>query len=288
MGEGMKDFDGKVAFVTGGASGIGLGLARKLAEAGARVTIADVEQAALDAAVEELRSVSRNVRGVVCDVSDANAVHAAADRMFSGAGKVNVLCNNAGVSVIGLTEETPARDWQWLISVNLMGVVHGLQAFLPRMKRQGEGGYIVNTASGAGLMNPGMISAYCATKFAIVGITEGLAAELAGTGIGVSVLCPSYVATNIASSARNRPARFGGAPDLAPDDPANPMSTQVELLRTGLPPDVVAARTLEAVAEGQLYVFTHPEMRGAIDERYASIKAGFDSADRSAVLKAAG
>jgi NAD(P)-dependent dehydrogenase (short-subunit alcohol dehydrogenase family) len=285
MGEGMKDFDGKVAFVTGGASGIGLALARALAAAGASVTIADVEQAALDAAVEQLRETSRNVRGVVCDVSDANAVHAAADRMFSKPGKVHVLCNNAGVSVIGLTEETAAHDWQWLISVNLMGVVHGLQAFLPRMKRQGEGGYIINTASGAGLMNPGMISAYSATKFAVVGISEGLSAELAGTGIGVSVLCPSYVATNIASSARNRPTRFGGAPELAPDDPVNPMSTQVELLRTGLSPEVVAARTLEAVAEGQLYVFTHPDMRGAIDERDARIEAGFESADRSVALK---
>ena len=267
----MKDLEGKVAFVTGSASGIGLELTRELARAGMRVMMADIEGDALARAYDDLGDLSDQVRRVVCDVADADAVEAAADATIAAFGKVHLVCNNAGVIAGGRTEEIAACDWEWVLSVNLMGVVNGIRAFLPRIKAQGEGGHVVNTSSGAGLFAPGMLGPYGASKFAVVGLSEGLAVELAGTGIYVSVVCPSYVNTRIYDSGRNRQARFGGKPEIPCDDERNPLAATIPLLRSGMGPDTVAKRIVEAVGENELYIFTETDMLQVCEQRFEAI-----------------
>ncbi len=274
----MRDFRGKGAFVTGGASGIGLALGRALAEAGMKVMLADIEQGPLDKAVADLRETGAEVRGMLCDVSDRVAVEHAAIATVSAFGKVHVLCNNAGVGGGGgAMEQITPGDWAWTLGVNLMGVIHGIASFLPHMKTHGEEGHIVNTASMAGMVSPPMMSPYNVTKFGVVTLSETLAAELAGSAIGVSVLCPGWVNTRIDESARNRPAHLGPRPELSAA--AQARTRQVaELLRAGMSPDEVAARVMAAIRDKDLYVFTHPEMRGAVEDRFRRILAAYDKA----------
>jgi NAD(P)-dependent dehydrogenase (short-subunit alcohol dehydrogenase family) len=269
----MREFVGKAAFVTGGASGIGLALGRAFAEAGCKVMLADIEKTALDATLASLTGSGREIRGIVCDVADPASVDAAAEATFSAFGKVHILCNNAGVGARGISLD----DWRWVIDVNLMGVVNGVRAFLTHMRAHGEGGHIVNTASMAGMVNTGQAFApYPATKYAVVGMSEGLAAELKPFGIGVSILCPGIVRTNILESARNRPERYG---PTTPVDRANPLYARfAERVRTGMDPAGVARRVMAAICNDELYVFTHPEMRGVVEERFRSILAAFDRA----------
>lgn len=274
----MRDFAGKGAFVTGGASGIGLALGRALAEAGMKVMLADVEAGALEAALRELAATGATVKGVLCDVSDRAAVERAAAEAFAAFGKVHLICNNAGVGVGGgPADQIAPADWDWAVGVNLMGVVHGVAAFLPHIRAHGEGGHIVNTASMAGMMSAPMMSPYNVTKFGVVSLTESLAAELQGTGIGASVLCPGWVNTRIGESLRNRPARLG--PPRAPTALALERRAQLqELLRAGMSPEEVAARVMGAIRDGDLYVFTHPEMRAPLEERFRRILAAYDKA----------
>jgi NAD(P)-dependent dehydrogenase (short-subunit alcohol dehydrogenase family) len=270
----IRDFQGKAAFVTGAASGIGLAIARALATANMRVMLADIEENALNAALADLKASGADVRAVVCDVSDRVSMQRAAEQTFAALGKIHLVCNNAGVGIGGQLETIAPNDWDWVIAVNLMGVVHGIQAFLPHMKLHGEDGHIVNTASLAGMVCPVGTAPYNASKFGVVALSETLAAELAGTPIGVSVLCTAFVRTRIATSSRNRPPRFGGAPDQ--DSAAN---AQLEgLVQAGLDPNTVARRVVAAVRDNDLYVFTHPEYRGAVEERFGKILAAFDKA----------
>src|ERR1051326_4260301 len=205
----MRDLIGKTAFVTGGGSGIGFALAKAFAEAGMKVMLADIEEGALAEAVERLSHITRNVRGATCDVADADSVGRAAQATFDAFGKVHVVCNNAGVAGGSGIDDISPDTWRWVLDVNVMGVVHGIHAFLPHIRAHGEGGHIVNTASMAG-MNSGMgFSPYSASKFAVVNMSEGLAAQLRPHGIGVTVVCPGFVRTRINESARNRPARYG-------------------------------------------------------------------------------
>jgi len=273
----MQEFVGKAAFVTGGASGIGLALCRALAEAGGKVMLADIEEAALDAAVASLEGSGPEIQGVVCDVADPASVEAAAEATFSAFGKVHFLCNNAGVGARGGVDHIALNNWRWVIDVNLIGVVNGVRTFLPHMRAHGEGGHIVNTASIAGMINRFHgFHPYAATKFAVVGMSEGLAVELKPFGIGVSILCPGVVRTNILESARNRSERYG---PTTPPDPANPLYTRLaELVRTGMEPAEVARRVLEAIRKDELYVFTHPETREAVEQRFQSILAAFGRA----------
>jgi NAD(P)-dependent dehydrogenase (short-subunit alcohol dehydrogenase family) len=273
----MREFAGKAAFVTGGASGIGLALGRAFAEAGCKVMLADIEKPALDAAVAELASSGREIRGVVCDVADPTSVDAAAQATFSVFGKVHILCNNAGVGARGGIDHIALDNWRWVLDVNLIGVVNGVRAFLPHMRTHGEGGHIVNTASMAGMVNSRQgFAPYPATKYAVVGISEGLAVELKPFGIGVSILCPGVVRTNILESARNRPERYGPP---TPVDTANPVyASFAERVRTGMDPAEVARRVLAAIRDDELYVFTHPVMRGVVEERFQAILAAFDRA----------
>jgi NAD(P)-dependent dehydrogenase (short-subunit alcohol dehydrogenase family) len=271
----MRDFRGKGAFVTGGASGIGFALASAFLQAGMKVMIADIDQRDLDHAVAELR-LRGEAHGVECDVADRAAIERAAQAAFDALGRVHVLCNNAGVGgASGPQEQIKPGDWEWTIGVNLMGVIHGVGAVLPHIKAHGEGGHVVNVASLAGMASVPTMGPYCATKFAVVALSEGLAAELQGTPIGVSVLCPGWVRTRIVESGRNRPERYGGRTESRP----GPLTAIVEAaVRSGMEPAKVAAQVMAAIRDNELYVFTHPEMREATEERFRRILAAFDRA----------
>ncbi|NGX97703.1 MAG: SDR family NAD(P)-dependent oxidoreductase [Candidatus Afipia apatlaquensis] len=275
----MQDLAGKTAFVTGGASGIGFALGRAFAEAGMKVMLADIEKDALAAAVKSLRKVAPNVRGIDCDVTDPASVERAAKSTYDAFGNVHVVCNNAGVAGGGGIDNISLDSWRWVLDVNLMGVVHGIRTFVPHIRAHGEGGHIVNTASMAGMQGDLGFSPYTASKFAVVGMSEGLAPQLAPFGIGVSVLCPGFVRTRIGESGRNRPKHYG---QTETPDPASPMGIVVahiaQLIQSGLDPSDVAARVLAAIRANDLYVFTHPEMRTGVEERFAAIGAAMDKA----------
>ena len=207
----MKDLSGKTAFVTGGASGIGLSMARAFGAAGMNVMLADINEDDLAAAVTELNERQVKAAGVRCDVTERQSVERAAKETVDRFGKVHVVCNNAGVGAGGPIDTVKPGDWDWTIAVNLMGVVYGMEAFLPHIRAHGEGGHYVNTASMAGMISvPGM-EPYTASKYAVVGMSEGWAGQLAPENIGVSVLCPGFVKTRIHESSRARQDKFGRA-----------------------------------------------------------------------------
>jgi NAD(P)-dependent dehydrogenase (short-subunit alcohol dehydrogenase family) len=273
----MRELAGKTAFVTGGASGIGLALGRAFAQNGMKVMLADIETETLQAAVKSLQAIGPDISGTVCDVADPLSVERAAQITFDAFGHVHIVCNNAGVAAGGGIDLISLDNWRWVLDVNLMGVLHGIKSFLPHMRSHGEGGHIVNTASMAG-MNGGLgFSPYAASKFAVVAMSEGLAAQLKPHGIGVSVLCPSFVRTGIGESGRNRPERYGPARAPDPKSPAAAMVAEIKrLIDTGLEPDHVAARVLAAIREDELYVFTHPGSRAEVEGRFAAILAAMD------------
>ena len=252
----MQDLHGKVAVVTGGASGIGNALARRFASEGARVVIGDVEAAALERAVSELRASGASVEGVVTDVSDPAQMQALGDAAVAAFGGVHVFCNNAGVGGGGLSWEMPLSTWEWVIGVNLWGVIHGVRTFVPLLMQQSEA-YIVNTASVAGLVAAPFMGPYNASKHAVVAISETLHHELAMSApqVKVSVLCPGWVNTKIADSARNRPEHLneGAAPD------ADAAALLRGFLEQGMAPDDVAAKVLDAMREERFWILTHDE-----------------------------
>lgn len=273
----MRELSGKTAFVTGGASGIGFALGRAFAEAGMKVMLADIEADALDTAVKSLHN--SDVRGVACDVTDPASVEHAAKASFEAFGNVHVVCNNAGVAAGGGIDNISLDNWKWVLDVNLMGVLHGIRAFLPHIRAHGEGGHFVNTASMAGMVSGLGFSPYHASKFAVVTMSEGLAIQLKPLGIGVSVLCPGFVRTRIGESARNRPEQYGPAQTLDPASPAAALVAQIaQLIESGLDPADVAAKVLKAIREDELYIFTHPEMRAETEQRFATIIAAMDKA----------
>ena len=269
---------GKVAVVTGAASGIGRALAEALAAAGAAVVVADLDGAEAEVVASRIREAGREAEAMVVDVSDAEAVERLATHTVERFGRVDVLCNNAGVSTFNMLRDQTLDDWRWVLSVNLWGVVHGLHSFLPIMRRQGTPGHIVNTASVAGILSGvAFIGPYAATKVAVVSISETLAQELAidQTPIGVSVLCPSSVDTRVMESERGRPADLGV-------EQRTEMAESVRLsIRdsftgpTGLTPAAVAARTLDAIRAGQFWVITHPGERPAVEARVTGMLAAY-------------
>ena len=269
----MESVAGRVAVITGGASGIGLGIARAFARAGAKLALLDVEAEALAGATAALAKGGAEVIGVRADVSDAASLEAAADRVLARFGRIHVICNNAGVLTQGPLAESEAKDWSWLVGVNLMGVAHGIRSFVPRIRAHGEGGHVVNTASVAGLSALPSLGIYCATKFAVMAISETLRVEVAPEGIGVSVLCPGGVRTRIHEAARNRPAAHGG-----PDADAGRSQTTDSAVETGMDPDRVGACVLRAVRRNDLYVVTHPEFRAPFEARMQAILEAFDRA----------
>jgi len=277
----MDQFQGKTAFITGGASGIGFAMAKAFGAAGMNVMLADIEREALDKAIEDLRERQIKVAGVECDVADRASMADAARATLDAFGKVHLVCNNAGVGGGGAIGTQKPSDWDWTIGVNLMGVVYGMETFLPIIRAQGAGGHFVNTASMAGLISPPGMEPYCATKFAVIAMSEGWAGQLAPENIGVSVLCPGFVSTRIHESSRTRQARFGDAEERDPEAAA----IGAQLVQSGIPADVVGACVFEAVRDNDFYIFTHPDMRGAVEQRFARIMEGFDKAASRPALR---
>jgi NAD(P)-dependent dehydrogenase (short-subunit alcohol dehydrogenase family) len=276
----MQDLQGKVAFITGGASGIGLAMARAFGRQGMSVMLADIEASALELAVDELRASQIKAEGVVADVAKRDSLRAAALETIARFGKVHLVCNNAGVGTGGAIGQVPERDWNWILDVNLLGVVHGTEIFTPLILSHGEGGHFVNTASLAGMVSPPGMEPYCATKFAVVAMSEGWAAQLAPRGIGVSILCPGFVKTRIHESRRNRPPAYG--PDTRKTSPAD--DAMVSPVLSGIDVEPVGERVVEAVKANELYVFTHPETRSAVEARFQRILAACDTAAASPAL----
>lgn len=279
----MQDLRGKTAFVTGGASGIGLAMAEAFGREGMNVMIADIEPAALAKAVDELRAKQVRAEGVVADVASRDFVRAAALQTIAKFGKVHVVCNNAGVATGGLVGTVPEKDWDWILDVNLKGVVYGMEVFTPLIESHGEGGHFINTASMAGMVSPPTMEPYCATKFAVVAMSEGWAGQLAARNIGVSILCPGFVQTRIHESRRNRPDAYGADERLT--------RSEVELVSAaavqgGIPVGPVGGRVVEAIKDNDLYVFTHPEMKAATEARFQRILDAFDKSARSPALSA--
>jgi NAD(P)-dependent dehydrogenase (short-subunit alcohol dehydrogenase family) len=272
----MRDLAGKVAVITGAASGIGLALSRQLGADGMRVMMADIEEPALAAAAQALGAEGIETATAVTDVSDAGSVDELARATLDRFGAVHVLCNNAGVAGGGASWQVPISTWNWIVSVNLFGVVHGMRSFLPLLIEQGEG-HVVNTASVAGLIAAGWLGPYNATKHAVVGLSETLYHELAtlGSPVGVSVLCPGFVRTRIADSDRNWPARLGpqpaGAEQPGSEEVRQAVATAIE---SGLEPEVVASAVRDAIVSGQFWILTHPDFGSAVLDRYAGAVAG--------------
>jgi NAD(P)-dependent dehydrogenase (short-subunit alcohol dehydrogenase family) len=267
------DLEGKVAVVTGGASGIGRAVATRFAEAGMRVVLADIQCDALDATTADLRSEGHTVIGVQTDVSDGRSVDALAAATVAEFGGVHILHNNAGVGVGGSVWVYTEQDWQWVLGVNLWGVIHGVRAFVPIMLEQGERAHVVNTASMAGLISVPFLGAYNVSKHGVVTLSETLFRDLdaAGADIGVSVLCPGLVATNIFESQRNRPDELvdensvGGLTSLlARAGTGVSADAAVESFGTILTPEQVAADVHDAVVHDRFYVLTHPEPAQAL------------------------
>jgi NAD(P)-dependent dehydrogenase (short-subunit alcohol dehydrogenase family) len=253
----VEDLEGRVAVVTGGASGIGLALARRFASEGMRVVVGDVEAPALEAAVADLRASGAQVEGVVTDVRDAAQVQALAEAAVARYGAIHVACNNAGVGAGGLSWETPLETWQWVLGVDLWGVIHGIRSFVPVLLAQDEG-HLVNTASVAGLVAAPFMGPYNASKHAVVALSETLYHELAAVAphVGVSVVCPGWVATRIADSERNRPAELSAPPEPAAGAMADVLRG---LLASGIPPEAVADHVVAAVRARRFWVLTHDD-----------------------------
>jgi NAD(P)-dependent dehydrogenase (short-subunit alcohol dehydrogenase family) len=277
----MQEFEGKVAVVTGAASGIGLALARRFAAERMRVVLADVERAALDKATADLADEfgADSVLGVPTDVRDDVAVDALAAAAFERFGTAHVLCNNAGVGVGGLTWTVPADRWRWAVDVNLLGVARGIRAFVPRMIEQGEG-HVVNTASAAGIVTGPAMAPYFATKHAVVALSESLHfdLELTGANVGVSVLCPEWVRTNIADAERNRPSEVApveSGPVPGVDIDPEMMRALIQgLIDGGMDPDDVAAQVVAAIRGGRFWVLTHATTVESARRRWDAIAAG--------------
>lgn len=272
----MDELDGKVAVVTGGASGIGLAMAKRFATAGMRVVLGDIEQGALDKAVAALQEGGAEAVGVPTDVSNFDEVEALRDRALDAFGAVHVVCNNAGVGGGGQLWECTLADWQWVLGVNLWGVIHGVNAFVPLLVEQGEG-HVVNTASIAGLTSPAFMGPYNVSKHGVVTLSETLYAELAAAapGVGVSVVCPGWVNTNIDSSSRNRPSALTNpAAPAGEDQDETVVSVLHDLIATGLAPERVADLVHDAVRERRFYVLTHPDWSSMISGRVERIVGG--------------
>jgi NAD(P)-dependent dehydrogenase (short-subunit alcohol dehydrogenase family) len=268
----MRDLAGKVAVVTGGGSGIGRGMALAFAEAGMHVVLADVDVAAAESVRGEVEARGRRGLAVETDVLRHEAVAALAERAWAEFGGVHLLCNNAGVVTFGTMDTLADADWQWVLGVNLLGVIHGLQAFLPRLRAQPGAKHVVNTASIAGVAPYEGIGPYVASKYAVVGLSESLRLEGAAWGLGCTVVCPGNVRTRIVQSARNRQTELGGPRDVVEPDVQR-------LTDAGVDPEHVGRLVRDAVLGDRPYVFTHRENRELVERRFAAMLDAFGTLD---------
>ncbi|HJT94597.1 MAG TPA: SDR family NAD(P)-dependent oxidoreductase [Mycobacterium sp.] len=270
----MESFEGRGAVITGGANGIGLATAREFTRRGARVVLADIDQSALDDAVTQLRGDGVDAHGVVCDVRKLDDVSALADEAFRLLDAVHVVFNNAGIAYAGPITQTTHDDWRFVIDVDLWGPIHGVEAFLPRLIAQGDGGHMVFTSSFAGLIPNVGLGPYCVAKYGVVALAETLAREVRADGIGVTVLCPMIVETNLlANTERVRSADYG---------PAHSEAETVQQLASAPDDDSVlgvedvARLTTEAILANRLYVLPHRASRDSIRRRFERIDRTFD------------
>ena len=275
----MQDVAGKVAFITGGASGMGLAMARSFSRAGMKVVISDVEEAALAKVRAEFEASNAEFLDLKVDVTDRDAMAQAADAVEERFGKVHVVCNNAGVAAGGTVDTNTYNDWDWVTRVNIDGVVNGVQTFVERIKRHGEGGHFVNTASMAGHIAVPGLGIYGMTKFAVVGLSETMRIDLAPHDIGVSALCPGVVNTNIFTSERNRPEDLPGETRTALLSGATEeeWADRMAQIRDGaLDPAVVGDMVLHAIRENEFYIFTHPELKAMSDARFEEMSGAYE------------
>ncbi len=267
----MKEISGKTAFITGGGSGIGLGIAKAFASAGIKVVIADLRQDHLDDAVAYFDKKGQAVHPILLDVTDRAGFEKAANEAEKVFGPVSIMCNNAGVNIIRSMDQAQYADWDWLMAVNLGGVFNGLMTFIPRLKTLGAG-HIVNTSSIAGIVAGPGNGIYSATKFAIRGLSEALRYDLAPFGIGVSVLCPGTVATNLHESEENRLKRFD---DNIDDETGKTRAFTGEVFRevlpTGMTPLEVGTKVLKGIERNDFYILPHPEFKDEFQESFDEI-----------------
>jgi NAD(P)-dependent dehydrogenase (short-subunit alcohol dehydrogenase family) len=272
----MKDLSGKTAIVTGAASGIGLGIATALAEQGANVVMADIQKDTVEQAAHTLSGTNKRVMPVRIDVTQEQSVLDALARAEREFGKLHIACNNAGVPMHGTRlVDVPLRDWEFVIGVNMWGVIHGIRHFVPAILKHGEEGHIVNTASVAGVQNRRGTNQgpYSMTKYAVLSLSEALEIELEGTNVGVSVLCPGPIATNIARGARNRPDHMGGPQVRATDE----ATLSERLATTGLDPKRVGERVVDAIRTGTFYAFVSAVPAEVIKARHRRVEEALNS-----------
>jgi NAD(P)-dependent dehydrogenase (short-subunit alcohol dehydrogenase family) len=288
----MQDLAGKTAFVTGGASGIGLGMARAFAWAGMNVVAADIREDYIAAARDTIadHGLGDRIRFLRLDVTDRAAFTAAADEAVAMFGKLHVLCNNAGIGLLKPISRASEADWDWAIDVNLNSMFNGVKAVLPKIRAHGEGGHVVNTASMAGVLQYSQAGIYVTTKFAVVGFSEALRAELAPEGIGVSAFCPGGVRTNIRDYEATRPERFATEAE-APSGPPPGFSfadeQRAQLASLTATPEEAGELVLQGIRDNALYIFTAPEFRAGVEERFEAIRRalGEDKAREAVALQ---
>ncbi len=272
----MKDVEGKVAFITGGGSGIGLGMAKVFTAAGMKVVIADIRQDHLDKAMAEFADTNFQVHPIRLDVSDRAAFARAADEAERVFGPVQLVCNNAGINMFSPMDECSYEDWDWILGVNLGGVINGVQTFVPRIKALGQGGQIVNTASMASFITGPGAGIYTTSKFAVRGLTESLRWSLAPYNIGVSVLCPGLVNSAIYESDKVRPEALSH--EKGPVDEAF-MRRLADVHKVGMDPVEVGEKVLAAIRTNDLYIFPHPEFKEELQEIFDEIIAALPEGD---------
>jgi len=264
----MQNLKGKVAFITGGGSGVGLGQAKVCAKAGCRVVIADIRQDHLDEAMDCFAGSDAEVHPIRLDITDREAYAAAADEVERVFGVVQLLFNTAGVSIFGPLEKSTYSDYDWQMGVNFGGVVNGVQTFVPRMIDYGKGGHIVNTASLGAFIAAGPAGIYSASKFAVRGLSEALSSELEKYDIGVTVLCPANVNTNIAESVMTRPDRFSDSGYVFDDDVLDSLR---RIYSAGKDPVELGEEVLKAVRANQMYCIPYPEARQTLERHFAEV-----------------
>ena len=281
----MFKFEGRTAVISGGAEGIGLSIAKALGEQKMNIVLADIDEKNLLKSSAELESLGIPVLGALLDVADEMQWKSVADKAIEKFGKVHIVVNNAGVGGdSGPIENQETEGWQWALGVNLMGVVYGAKVMTPLIKNHGEGGWILNVSSMAGMGGVPYSGAYTASKAAVVALSESWAAELKDKRIGVSVLCPAFVQTRIYDSERNRPDKYKSENYQIENESSFSKQTK-QMVKDGIDVSIVGKRVVEAINHGELYIFTHPNYRQVNQQRFNGIDEAFARSAESPLLK---